>query len=904
MKEKALSALLSLCVAAGLVVFAPATVQADEPHSGPYFGEFSPSSPADKIYGAPDKALPAGQNVFILPGEGQSWNADVADGQDATDWVTNLPQGLEVATNIVESEGVFALQLMFSGTPETATQADFDVILPANSLVESGDIPIAESIPVEANGYGFHIMGSESRAATVTYHSSQTLTGRVGAAFPDYAEKIVLDIAGDILIAPGKSAYEIRATYNATGWFTNMPEGVTATVTIHSYVSNSAAYFTFSGEPATVMDEPIEITVPADYTARGQAITLTPVNDRRFTINQAYDGTVSAELDNEVEKFYINGDVVYFPLDIRVTNDVTIGNPVQFNGDEYPPVAGGDLNLPAGLSMSYDNGQSGSDTITILVDGTLKDVTENKTIRLGTITIPGALFTRGQAVEVDLSDCVLHLSAEAPDTYHPGDVAAIQGLGVFTGDPAGWSSGVPNVKWVAVGGVYRARALNLYDENRATGSKAVSGAVSIVGGGSLDGALGWLQAIDASYNHGLTSLTVQNLPSLEILSCHNCNLSHWDFADLPELTGFSGLQLLLNEESQPLELVYSSGAWQGEFPISLPVGMGTPALSRNFQLEEKDGKLWLIATSRLNRQVLMDYDIDIGFYHKDGTPFVVQLPTNVEFIGGPVEPPPDPDDDSGSGTSDSDTSGSDIDDNIITTTRRSRDDDDDDDGSSYEEPRRSIFPGENTVAVEYIKSGDTITAILPADKVNDLIDKAVDNTVTLDMSGVSGAETARLPTNALARFANEGLDVELELPGGSIRMDDAALRSVLAAAKGGYLSVTLVPHDSPKLNDAQRAAIGPDDLVYEITLTGGETIHEFEGAVTVTVEYDGPAPVSAWYMNSAGALEKVEGGSYDAASKTFTFTPPHLSLYVVGYDETGESIVLSGNANANPGTGA
>jgi uncharacterized repeat protein (TIGR02543 family) len=236
----------------------------------------------------------------------------------------------------------------------------------------------------------------------------------------------------------------------------------------------------------------------------------------------------------------------------------------------------------------------------------------------------------------------------------------------------------------------------------------------------------------------------------------------------------------------------------------------------------------------------------------------------------------------------------------------SDDDDDDDDYEPYVEPKRSTFPGESTVAVEYTKTGDTITVVLPADKVNDLIDKAVDNTVTLDMSSVLGAETARLPVNALDRFADEGLNVDLALPGGSIRMDNAALKSILATANSGYLSVTLVPHNSPTLNDAQRAAIGPDDLVYEITLTGGAVIHEFNGAVTVTVEYDGPAPVSAWYMNSAGALEKVEGGSYDAASKTFSFNPPHLSLYVIGYDEAKTNSGLSGvsgNANDNPTTG-
>ncbi|MDR0951930.1 MAG: S-layer homology domain-containing protein [Oscillospiraceae bacterium] len=38
-------------------------------------------------------------------------------------------------------------------------------------------------------------------------------------------------------------------------------------------------------------------------------------------------------------------------------------------------------------------------------------------------------------------------------------------------------------------------------------------------------------------------------------------------------------------------------------------------------------------------------------------------------------------------------------------------------------------------------------------------------------------------------------------------------------------------------------------------------------------------------MDDEGKLEKIAGGKYNAANKTFTFDLPHLSLYVIGYDE-------------------
>jgi hypothetical protein len=42
-------------------------------------------------------------------------------------------------------------------------------------------------------------------------------------------------------------------------------------------------------------------------------------------------------------------------------------------------------------------------------------------------------------------------------------------------------------------------------------------------------------------------------------------------------------------------------------------------------------------------------------------------------------------------------------------------------------------------------------------------------------------------------------------------------------------------------------------------------------------------PAGVWYVDDGGALERVRS-AYSAADRTVAFTPPHLSIYAVGYD--------------------
>ena len=94
------------------------------------------------------------------------------------------------------------------------------------------------------------------------------------------------------------------------------------------------------------------------------------------------------------------------------------------------------------------------------------------------------------------------------------------------------------------------------------------------------------------------------------------------------------------------------------------------------------------------------------------------------------------------------------------------------------------------------------------------------------------------------------------------------------------MSLKSVDHEG--LTAAQQTAVKPDDLVFNISASSGaQTIRNFDGTITVSVPYDGPTPVTVWYLDSAGNLETMTC-AYNAETKTVTFMTNHLSLYVIG----------------------
>jgi hypothetical protein len=139
------------------------------------------------------------------------------------------------------------------------------------------------------------------------------------------------------------------------------------------------------------------------------------------------------------------------------------------------------------------------------------------------------------------------------------------------------------------------------------------------------------------------------------------------------------------------------------------------------------------------------------------------------------------------------------------------------------------------------------------------------------------------PKEGLRDLAAGGLSVTVDFPQGAVSLDSAAVQSLVAQAAGSDITIAVKPITAPPITSNLSAALPVGASGYDISVySGGQLIHSYAGKISVVVPYDGRLPVAAWYIGGDGALEEIES-FYSALAKTVTFTPPHLSLYAVGY---------------------
>jgi len=201
-------------------------------------------------------------------------------------------------------------------------------------------------------------------------------------------------------------------------------------------------------------------------------------------------------------------------------------------------------------------------------------------------------------------------------------------------------------------------------------------------------------------------------------------------------------------------------------------------------------------------------------------------------------------------------------------------------------PATPAIPAGSGVSINYTQSGETVTLDMPDSKINEIINSAKDGTVVIDASEVSGATDIEMSKSALTKLADAGLDVKINLPQGDVTLDADAAKSVAAQAGGSSVKITVKEVSQSSLTKEQRAAINPNDLVFDITvMSDSQVIHNFDGTITVTVPYDGELPVAVWYLSDNGELEEIPC-VYDEMTKTVSFTTGHLSLYVIGQDRS------------------
>jgi uncharacterized repeat protein (TIGR02543 family) len=193
----------------------------------------------------------------------------------------------------------------------------------------------------------------------------------------------------------------------------------------------------------------------------------------------------------------------------------------------------------------------------------------------------------------------------------------------------------------------------------------------------------------------------------------------------------------------------------------------------------------------------------------------------------------------------------------------------------------TVTGGDGTIALTYSLSEGVASFFLLDNEVEDILDRS-NNTSVFDLSRVPNGTGARMPIGPVTELVNAGLSIQFKMPQGTVTFDAAAVKSALSKTTGNYVNLSLNTVGYASLTAAQQANVKQGDLVYNISFGGGtQATGASGGTISVTIPYDGPTPVSVWYLSSTGALEKIDC-VYDSTNKTVSFKTNHLSLFVIG----------------------
>jgi hypothetical protein len=204
-----------------------------------------------------------------------------------------------------------------------------------------------------------------------------------------------------------------------------------------------------------------------------------------------------------------------------------------------------------------------------------------------------------------------------------------------------------------------------------------------------------------------------------------------------------------------------------------------------------------------------------------------------------------------------------------------------------------ITANDGSVQVTYIGEGSDIQLLLPDDKIQELLNQARDNSVIFNLSANDEISQVSMPESAIQDFFDAGMGIEMELADGFITLSNEALSTL--AGNGTEVTFQAEQKQIASLSAVQQAAIEPGDVIFDIAvLLDNQPIHLFNGEITLALPYTGATPASAWYLSDNGQLEKMYG-TYDEFNQLFYFTPPHLSIYLVGSEESNDDGIRLSN---------
>ncbi len=198
--------------------------------------------------------------------------------------------------------------------------------------------------------------------------------------------------------------------------------------------------------------------------------------------------------------------------------------------------------------------------------------------------------------------------------------------------------------------------------------------------------------------------------------------------------------------------------------------------------------------------------------------------------------------------------------------------------------------GTNGTATATVTQSQMSTAITAAQKAAASTGEAPRVEIQISGGSDTSAVETTLPIAAVqALVTGEMETLTLSSNVADITFDAQAIAAI-AGASTGDVNISAAQVENSTLSGAAAQVVG-NRPVYNFSVTsGGNTISEFDGTVTVSIPYtpaDGEDTnaIVAYYINANGEPELMQNCYYDAKAGTLVFTTTHFSTYAVGYNK-------------------
>ncbi len=197
--------------------------------------------------------------------------------------------------------------------------------------------------------------------------------------------------------------------------------------------------------------------------------------------------------------------------------------------------------------------------------------------------------------------------------------------------------------------------------------------------------------------------------------------------------------------------------------------------------------------------------------------------------------------------------------------------------------------GKATAAVTEKEVTEAINKVIEA-AAN--MDKGTAANVEIKVSAPSGAKAVEvsLPKEAVDKVVSSKVDtITISTPIAVMTFDKESVKTISQSAAGD-VKITASSVDSTTLSDEAKRIAGGRPVVDLSVTSGGKTISEFAGNVTVSIPYTAKAgedteAVVIYCINSQGGLELVSNCVYNKETEMISFKTNNLLEYAVGYNK-------------------